>query len=94
MTVTSHQFHYLRAAFSSHLKTNVGNILVKVPALCINLKYGWGSNKFYITHSPITLANLSSINLVSIFRCSSPPDNPVYLRRVDPSALSFSLSSH
>ena len=37
-----------------------------------------------ISHSPITLANLSSINLVSIFRCSSPPRNPVYARRVDP----------
>ncbi len=29
-------------------------------------------------HSPITLANLSSIHLVSIIRCSSPPWNPVY----------------
>jgi hypothetical protein len=47
-----------------------------------------------ITHSPITLANLSSINLVSIFRCSSPPRKPVYVSRVDPSALVFSLSSH
>jgi hypothetical protein len=47
-----------------------------------------------ITHSPITLANLSPINLVSIFRCSSPPCNPVYSRRVDPSGLAFSLSSH
>jgi hypothetical protein len=37
---------------------------------------------------------LSSINLVSIFRCSSPPINPVYTRRVDPSALVLSLSSH
>jgi hypothetical protein len=47
-----------------------------------------------ITHSPITLTNLSSINLISILRCSSPPNNPVYVRRVDPSALVFSLSSH
>jgi hypothetical protein len=46
------------------------------------------------THSPITLANLSSIKLVSIFSCSSPPINPVYPRRVDPTALVFSLSSH
>ena len=36
------------------------------------------------THSPITLAHLSSINLVSIFRCSSPSHNPLYTRRVDP----------
>ncbi len=44
--------------------------------------------------SPITLANLSSINLVSIFRCSSSPSNPVYERHVDSSPLGFSLSSH
>ena len=37
-------------------------------------------------NSPITLANLSSINLVSIFRCSSPPRNLVYGRCVDPSS--------
>jgi hypothetical protein len=47
-----------------------------------------------ITHSPITLVNLSSINFVSIFRCSSPPHNPVYVSRVDPSPLVSSLSSH
>ncbi len=47
-----------------------------------------------ITHSPITLSNLSSLNLVYIFWCSSPPYNPVYLRRVDLSDLTFSLSSH
>ncbi len=39
------------------------------------------------------LAHLSSINLVSIFRCSSPPDNPVYTGRVDPSTLTFTLPS-
>jgi hypothetical protein len=32
--------------------------------------------------------------LVCIFRCSSSPCNPVYSRRVDPSTLDFSLSSH
>jgi hypothetical protein len=42
----------------------------------------------------ITLSNLSSINLVFIFRCSSPPKNPVYVRRVKPSTFVFSLSSH
>jgi hypothetical protein len=45
-----------------------------------------------ITHSPITLANLSSIDLVSLFRCCSPPRNTLYARRL--SALAFSLSSH
>ncbi len=47
-----------------------------------------------ITHSPITLGNLSFINLVSIFGCSSPPLNTVYVRCVDLSSLTYSLSSH
>ena len=34
------------------------------------------------------------MNLVSIFRCSSSPCNPVYASRVDPSILAFSLSLH
>jgi hypothetical protein len=49
---------------------------------------------FKNTYSPITLANISSINLVSIFMCSSPSRNPVDVRRVDPLDLVFSLSSH
>jgi hypothetical protein len=43
---------------------------------------------------PFTLSNLSDLNLVSVFRCSSPPRNPVYVRRVDPLSLAFSLSLH
>jgi len=35
-----------------------------------------------VTHSPFTLSNLSSLNLVSIFSCSSPPRNTVYVRRI------------
>jgi hypothetical protein len=47
------------------------------------------------SHSPShSQTSRRSINLVSIFRCSSPPRNPVYARRVDHSALAFSLSSH
>jgi hypothetical protein len=42
----------------------------------------------------LALSKISSINLVSIFRCSSSPSNPVYARRVDSSALGFSISSH
>jgi hypothetical protein len=38
--------------------------------------------------------NPSSIKLVSIFRCSSSPPDPVYASRVYLSALTFSLSSH
>ncbi len=37
---------------------------------------------------------LEKTHLVSIFRCSSPPRNPVYARRADTSALDISLSSH
>ena len=59
-----------------------------------NSKYRRRTFSVTISHSPITLANLSPINLVSIFRCPSPPRNPVYTRRVDPSVLAFSLSSH
>ena len=45
------------------------------------------------THPPLTLSNLSSLNLVSIFRCPRPPCNPAYVRRLDPSVLAFSLST-
>ena len=47
-------------------------------------------------HSPFTLSNLASLNLVSIVRCSSPPSHPVShdTRRVDPSDIAFSLSLH
>ncbi len=58
------------------------------------LWYWWGTYHFKNTYSPITLANISSINLVSIFKCSSSLINPVYVRRVDSSASVFSLSSH
>jgi hypothetical protein len=38
----------------------------------------WGTYHFKNTHSPITLADISFINLVYIFRFSSSPINPVY----------------
>ena len=58
-------------------------------------EYRWGTYTFQVTHSPITHSKLSTINLVSIFRCfSSSPHNPVYVRSVDPSVLVFSLSLH
>jgi hypothetical protein len=52
--------------------------------------------QFYYRRDTKTAAlrvNLT-INLVSIFMCSSTPHNPVYVRRVDLSTLAFSLSSH
>ncbi len=57
-------------------------------------QYWWGTYHFKNPYSPITLAKFSSINLVSIFRCSSSPRNPVYVRLVDFSDFVFSLSSH
>jgi hypothetical protein len=63
-----------------------------------------------ITHSPMSHPNLSSIklslsryiinrnfssiNLVFIFRCSSSPRNPVYVKCVGPTDLDFSFSSY
>jgi hypothetical protein len=50
---------------------------------------------YLLNHTlPITLGNLSSINLVPIFRCSRPTRNSVYTRRVDPSPLDFQVVFH
>jgi hypothetical protein len=87
------QFHYRRAAFSSQLKSKVGNILAKAAALRINLNID-GAPIASRSHTQPSLSNLPPLNLVSIFRCSSPPRNPVYASRIDPSALAFSFSSH
>jgi hypothetical protein len=69
---TSGQFHFRRAAFCSQLKAKVGNILAKSAALRVALNID-DAPIASRSHSPITLSNLSSINIVSIFRCSSPP---------------------
>ena len=83
------QFHFRRVVFSSHLKSRVGNILSKdvVLHITLNLDHLDGETVVSQTHSPITLENFSSINLIFIFRCSSSPINPVYTRRVDSSVL-------
>jgi hypothetical protein len=78
---------------SGKIKSKVDNILAKTHTTDY-FEYRRCTCVVQITHSPITLGNLLFINLVSIFRCSSPPRHPVYARRVDPSSLSFSLSSH
>ena len=77
---TSGIFHFRRAAFSSQLKSKVGNILAKAAALRINLNID-GAPVTSKSHT-ISLANLSYINLVSNFRCSSPPRNPVYVSHI------------
>jgi hypothetical protein len=89
--INSGLFHFGRAAFSLHLRTKVGSTLVKSADLRVNLNLD-GDPITSRTYSPITLTNISSINLVSIFRCSSPPRNTVYSRRVDPSSLDFRIS--
>ncbi len=50
------------------------------------------AHHFKNTYSPITLGNISFINVVFIFRCSSSLLNPVYPRHVDFSSLVFSPS--
>jgi hypothetical protein len=96
-TFYSRLFHYRRAAFSSQLKSKIDDILAKAAAIRIIFEYRRRTCTVKITHSPITLGNISFINLVSIFRVfqtSSPPWNPVYVRRVVVSTLAFNLSSH
>ncbi len=86
-------FHYRHAAFSAQLKRKVGLTLVKETDLRITLNLD-GSSIISKSHSPITLVNFSSINLVSIFRYSSSSSNPVYTRHVDSSSLGFTLESY
>jgi hypothetical protein len=80
-------FHFRRAAFSSQLKTKVGSTLAKTAALRINLN---------IDGAPITSRTHThpSYSQTSRLLTSSLSNNTVYVRRVDSSALVFSLSSH
>ncbi len=88
-------FHFRRAALSSHLKGKVDSTLTKDTVLRINLNIdGVTITSRTHTHPLITLTNISSINLVFIFRCSCSPRNPVYVSRVGSSVLFFSVSSH
>jgi hypothetical protein len=90
-------FHYRRTAFSSMIKSRVGNILARLHLYVLILTWTghlYNTYPIEVSHSPLTLANFSSINLVFVFRCSSPTTNPVSARRVDSSFLVFSLSSH
>jgi hypothetical protein len=86
-------FQYSRTVFSP--QWNVYKFFTKTASIRIVLNIdGVPVASKSHTHPSSTLSNLSSINLVSIFRCSSPPINPVYVSRVDLSPLSFRLSSH
>ncbi len=73
------QFHFRHAAFASQGWSGS----LQGCRSTYQLKYWWNAYYFTNTYSPITLANISSFNLVSIFRCSSSPNNPVtYVRGV------------
>jgi gluconate kinase len=94
LTVTTDQFHFLRVVFSSPLKSKVGNIIRKTVDLRVHLNIDVtpivSRSHTHSSHSQTSRLLTSSF----IFRCSSPPRNPVYVRRVDLSPLGFSLSSH
>jgi hypothetical protein len=64
---TSGQFHFRRVAFPQQFKNRVGLVLTKTEVLRITLNLD-GTPIISKSHSPITLAIFSSINLVSIFR--------------------------
>ena len=70
--LTSDQFHFRRTAFSSHLKSKVGNILVKDTTLRITLNIDGttidSKSHTYPSHSQTSRLIVS----VFIFRCSSP----------------------
>ena len=84
-------FHFRRAAVLNQLKSKCGLLLAKATALR-NPQFGWRTYRISFSHSPITFANISVINLVSIFRCSSSKTNSVYARRVNSLVLGCSLS--
>jgi hypothetical protein len=95
---TSGLFHFHRTAFSSRIKSKIGNIVAQAVALRIVLNIDGTpipskleSSHTHPSHSQTSRLLTSSL---SIFRCSSPPHNPLYARRVDPSVLVLSLSSH
>jgi hypothetical protein len=59
-----------------------------------NVRLAHRTDPHYLTVYILTHTRKSSINFVSLVRCSSSTSNPVYTRRVDSSTLVFSLSSH
>ncbi len=87
-------FHFHRAAFFSNLKSKNGNLLAKAAAFRINLNLD-GTPIASKSHThPSHSQNLSFVNLVFIFRCSSSTTNPVYESRVNLLVLVCSLSLH
>jgi hypothetical protein len=77
----------------SPLKAKVGSTLAKAAALRINLNVD-GVPITSKTHTHPSHSQTSRLLTSSLSLGSSSPSNPVYARRVDFSALVFSLSSH
>jgi hypothetical protein len=69
-----------------------GNIHLKKTRLFFFVPFP--KNDFCFFRSLFAFANISLINLVSLFRCSSSKTNTVYGRRINSFVLVCSLSSH
>ncbi len=86
-------FHFRRSVFDQQLKSRVGLTLGKETVLRIKLNLDGVSITSKSHTHPSHSQTFSFINLVSIFRRSSSPINPVYTRYVDSSPLDFTLSN-
>ena len=93
LTQSSTQHHYRRVAFSSQLKSKVGHILAKAATLRINLNID-GAPIASRSHTHPSHSQPSRLLTSSLSLGVPVPHNPVYVRRVDPSALALSLSLH
>ena len=84
-------FHFRRSVFLAQLRVKVGNTLVKVAALRVNLNIDGVSitsrTHTHPSHSETSRLLTRQFNLVSIFRCSSSATNQGHARRVDSSTL-------
>ena len=87
------QFRFHRAAVYCQLKSNVGNILVKVTVLHINLNIDdapLGSR----ANSPLPLTNLSPPIHFPLLRYPLPPLHLVCVMLLHPPALALQVVSH
>jgi hypothetical protein len=91
---TSGQFYYRwRSPPSLRRRLEIFSLNPKAAALRITLNID-GTPLVSRSHTHPSHSPPSRLLIVSIFGCSRPPRNPVYVRGVDPSVLVFSLSSH
>ena len=86
-------FHYLRSAFSSMLKSRVGNILVKTATFLVTLNLD-GAPITSKSHTHITYSQSSRLLTSSLSLGVPVPRATVYARRVNSLVLVCSLSSH